>query len=106
MAIALHDIPEGISISLPLKNSGISKSKAIIITTLSGVMTGFGAFFGAILGSISLTFIGFSLSFAAGCMLYIVTCELIPESKQRYSGRFASLGNISGIILGLFSQLI
>ena len=45
IAIALHDIPEGISISLPLKTSGISKVKAIIITTLSGVMTGFGAFF-------------------------------------------------------------
>lgn len=106
IAIALHDIPEGISISLPLKNSGISKFKAILSTTLSGVMTGFGAFFGVILGSISQSLIGFSLSFAAGAMLYIVTCELIPESKQRYSGRFSSLGNILGLILGIFSKVL
>ena len=106
LAIALHDIPEGISISLPLKTSGISKAKAILLTTLSGIMTGFGAFFGCILGNISLTLIGFSLSFAAGAMLYIITCELIPESKQRYSGKFSSLGNMLGLILGLFIKVI
>ena len=91
IAIALHDVPEGISIALPLKSSGSSKMKAIIITTLSGLTTGVGAFFGAIIGNISPILIGVSLSFAAGAMLYIVSCELIPESKRLYKGRFASL---------------
>ena len=104
IAIALHDIPEGISIALPLKVSGSSKSKAILITTISGLTTGLGAFFGVIIGNISKTLIGLSLSFAAGCMLYIVACELIPESKKRYSGRFASLGNMFGLIIGLFTK--
>ena len=106
IAIALHDVPEGISISLPLKTSGTSKIKAILITTISGLTTGLGAFFGVIVGNISESLIGLSLSFAAGAMLYIVTCELIPESKKRYSGRFASLGNMLGIIIGLFSKVL
>lgn len=106
LAIALHDIPEGISIALPLKASGTSKIKAILITTISGLTTGLGAFFGAIVGCISQSFIGFSLSFAAGCMLYIVACELIPESKKRYSGRFASFGNMLGLIIGLFTKCL
>lgn len=106
IAIALHDVPEGISISLPLKFSGSTKSKAIIITTISGLTTGIGAFFGAIIGNISQTLIGVSLSFAAGAMLYIVSCELIPESKRMYKGRFASLGNILGLIIGIFSKYI
>ena len=106
IAIALHDVPEGISISLPLKNSGVSKIKSILITTISGLTTGLGAFFGVIIGNISQSLIGLSLSFAAGAMLYIVSCELIPESKKRYSGRFASLGNMLGLILGLFSQIL
>ena len=106
IAIALHDVPEGISISLPLKTSGSSRKKAIIITTLSGLTTGLGAFFGAIIGNISQTLIGISLSFAAGAMLYIVSCELIPESKRLYKGRFASLGNILGLVVGIIAQQI
>lgn len=69
-------------------------------------MTGFGAFFGSLLGSVSPKLIGFSLSFAAGAMLYIITCELIPESKQRYSGRFSSIGNMLGLIIGLFTKIL
>lgn len=106
IAIMLHDIPEGISISLPLKVSGYSKLKSILITTFSGLTTGIGAFFGVIIGNISKDLIGLALSFAAGCMLYIVSCELIPESKKRYSGRFASLGNILGLILGLTTKFL
>jgi ZIP family zinc transporter len=106
IAIALHDVPEGISISLPLKSSGTSKLKAIIITTISGLTTGVGAFCGAIFGNVSHTLVGISLAFAAGAMLYIVSCELIPESKKMYKGRFASLGNILGLILGILAQNI
>ena len=106
IAIALHDIPEGISIALPLALSGSSKTKAIIITTLSGLTTGLGAFFGVLVGNISASFIGLSLSFAAGCMLYIVSCELIPESKKRYSGKFGSLGFMLGIIAGLLTKAL
>lgn len=104
IAIALHDVPEGISIAVPLKNSGSSRKKCIIITTLSGLTTGLGAFCGAIFGNISSSLIGISLAFAAGAMLYIVSCELIPESKSLYKGRFASLGNILGIIVGIMAE--
>lgn len=104
IAIALHDVPEGISIALPLKNGGSSKIKSIIITTLSGLTTGIGAFFGAIIGNISQVLIGVSLAFAAGAMLYIVSCELIPESKSIYKGRFASIGNILGILVGIIAE--
>lgn len=106
IAIALHDIPEGVSISLPLKSAGTSRYKAILITFLSGLTTGIGAFAGSILGSISLDLIGISLAFAAGAMLYIVSCELIPESKNMYKGRFASIGNMIGLIMGILAQLI
>ena len=104
IAIALHDVPEGISIAVPLKNSGSSKKRCIIITTLSGLTTGLGAFCGAIFGNIATSLIGISLAFAAGAMLYIVSCELIPESKTLYKGRFASLGNIFGIIIGILAE--
>lgn len=106
IAIALHDIPEGMSIAVPMKNGGYSKAKSIILTAISGLTTGIGAFFGAIIGNISLNLIGISLAFAAGAMLYIVSCELIPESNRLYKGRIGSLGNILGLIIGMFTQFI
>lgn len=73
LAICLHDIPEGISMAIPMKNGGMKKSKVIYYVILSGITTGIGAFFGAIVGSISEQIISVCLSFAAGAMLYIVS---------------------------------
>lgn len=103
IAILLHDIPEGISMSVPMKYGGMSKAKAVFYTLLSGVTTGIGAFFGAMLGTIGAGVISMCLSFAAGAMLYIVSGELIPESKNLYRGRFGALGNILGFILGIIA---
>lgn len=103
LAIALHDIPEGISMAIPMKNGGMEASKVIFYVILSGITTGIGAFFGAIIGNISEQIIAICLSFAAGAMLYIVSGELIPESNKLYNGKLSSLGNIIGFILGIFA---
>lgn len=104
IAILLHDIPEGISMSVPMRYGGMNKTKVVVYTLLSGVTTGIGAFFGALLGTISTGVISICLSFAAGAMLYIVSGELIPESKNLYKGRFASLGNILGFVMGILAM--
>lgn len=103
IAICLHDIPEGISMSIPMKSGGMKKSKVIFYVVLSGVTTGIGAFFGAIVGSISESIIAICLSFAAGAMLYIVSGELIPESNKLYRGRMSAIGNMIGFLIGIFA---
>ena len=67
------DIPEGISMAVPMKNGGIKSSKVIFYVILSGVTTGIGAFFGSLIGGISEATIAICLSFAAGAMVYIVS---------------------------------
>ena len=87
--------------AVPMKNGGMKSVKVIYYVVLSGVTTGIGAFFGAIIGGISQSVISMCLSFAAGAMLYIVSGELIPESNKLYSGRMNAIGNIIGITLGI-----
>lgn len=99
--IMIHDIPEGIAIAVPLKAGGMSKGKAFLLTVLSGVPMGFGAYMGAALGGISKQLIGVCLGFAGGAMLYVVYADLVPESKKLYLGRLSSLANILGIICGI-----
>lgn len=103
VAICFHDIPEGISMSVPMKNGGLSKIKVIFYVILSGVTTGIGAFFGALVGGISKGVIAMCLSFAAGAMLYIISGELIPESNKLYKGKISAIANISGFILGMIA---
>ncbi len=104
IAIALHDVPEGISMAVPMRNGGMKALKVVIYTFLSGVTTGFGAFFGVLIGNISEQLISICLGFAAGAMLYISAGELIPESHKIYKGRMAYIGNILGFIIGIISM--
>lgn len=106
LAILLHDIPEGVSMAVPMKNGGMKVEKVIFYVILSGVTTGIGAFFGALVGTISKEIIAICLAFAAGAMLYIVSGELIPESNKLYKGRMSSMGNVLGFILGILATTI
>lgn len=106
LAICLHDIPEGISMGVPMKNGGMKSSKVIFYVLMSGVTTGIGAFLGALIGGISNAIIAMCLAFAGGAMLYIVSGELIPEANGLYKGKFTSLGNIIGFIIGMFATML
>ena len=92
--------------SVPMKSGGMKTWKVVLYTVASGVTTGIGAFFGAVLGTISETVIAMCLAFAAGAMLYIASCELIPESNKLYKGRLASIGNILGFVIGIIATRI
>ena len=105
LAILLHDIPEGVSMAVPMKNGGMNAGKVVFYVILSGVTTGIGAFFGALIGTISKSIIAICLSFAAGAMLYIVSGELIPESNKLYKGRMSSMGNVLGFIPVSYTHL-
>ncbi len=106
IAICLHDIPEGISMSIPMKNGGMKEAKVIFYVILSGITTGIGAFFGAVIGGISQNIIAICLAFAAGAMIYIVSGELIPESNKLYHGRMTAIGNIIGLLLGILAMSV
>ena len=92
--------------AVPMKNGGMKTSKVIYYVVLSGITTGVGAFFGALVGNISETIIAICLAFAAGAMLYIVSGELIPESNQLYHGRMSAIGNIIGFLIGILATQI
>ena len=92
--------------AVPMKNGGMKASKVIYYVIISGVTTGIGAFFGAIVGGISQEIISICLAFAAGAMIYIVSGELTSESSRLYQGRMSTIGYILGFILGVFAMNI
>ena len=106
VAIAIHDIPEGVSMAIPMKSGGMKSGKILFYIFLSGIATGLGAFFGAIVGKISEQVIAMCLAFAGGAMLYIVSGELSPEYNHLYTGKLPSIFNIIGFVLGILATTL
>ncbi|MHC1748623.1 MAG: ZIP family metal transporter [Cellulosilyticaceae bacterium] len=101
--IALHNIPEGMSIGVPLIEGGMNKWKAVALTSLSGAPTLVGGLIGALLGGAGDIPIAISLGLAAGAMLYVTFCEVLPQSILLHRGRRPALFAILGIVLGFIS---
>lgn len=101
LIIGLHNIPEGMSIAAPLLTGGMSPGGAVGIAALSGVPTVLGAVVGYFVGAMGQTLLSAALSFAAGAMLYVVFCELLPESEHLWRHRLGGLATMLGLLLGL-----
>lgn len=102
IGIAIQNFPEGAIISMPLKSEGMSKTKAFIYGTLSGIVEPIAAIITIILTNIVLPILPYFLSFAAGAMIYVVVEELIPESQ---SGEHSNIGTI-GVAIGFVIMMI
>ena len=99
IVIGLHNIPEGMSVSVPLIAGGMSKAKAVLLTAVTGAPTIIGALIGYSLGALGPISLALSLSFASGAMLYVVVEELIPESQAEPHSNIPTLGFTAGFVL-------
>ena len=102
VGIAIQNFPEGAIISMPLKSEGVSKSRAFLYGTLSGIVEPIGALITILLTNAVVPILPYLLSFAAGAMIYVVVEELIPESQ---TGEHSNIGTI-GVAIGFTIMMI
>jgi ZIP family zinc transporter len=100
--IGLHNIPEGMAVSVPLISGGMHKGKAVLITAATGIPTMLGALLGFWLGEIGPVGLAFSLGFASGAMLYVVFGEILPQAILMYHSKLPAFSAIAGLLVGLF----
>jgi ZIP family zinc transporter len=98
LGIGLQNFPEGAGVSLPLRREGYSRKKSFLYGQASGLVEPIAGVIGALLAGLSRTILPFLLSFAAGCMICVVSRELIPESNKEHKN-ISSLGFILGFII-------
>ena len=82
IGLAIQNIPEGAIISLPLRTSGNSRSRAFGYGALSGLVEPIAAILTILFIEHLLGLFPYMLAFAAGAMIYVVVEELIPESHE------------------------
>ncbi len=104
--IALQNIPEGMVIIAPMLAAGVSPKTTFICASLTGVVEVVGTFIGYFAVSISAAVLPFALSFAGGTMLYVISDEMIPETHAHGSQRGATYALLVGFCVMLISDVL
>ena len=100
-AISLHNIPEGIAVSIPTYVSTKSKKKAFLCAFITGISELLGTL---IIGFVLYPFVnefflGAMLSIVAGIMIYIAIGELLPVSQRFGNEHLSIVGILTGIVI-------
>ena len=99
--IALQNIPEGMVIIAPMLAAGVSKKRTLLIAALTGLVEVVGTLIGYLAVSVSMVILPFALAFAGGTMLYVISDEMIPETHAHGAQRGATYALLCGFALML-----
>lgn len=104
--IALQNIPEGMVIISPMLASGVSAKKTFVIAILTGLVEVVGTLIGYFAVNIASVILPFALAFAGGTMLYVISDEMIPETHSHGSERGATYALLVGFCLMLAMDVL
>ena len=80
--IALQNIPEGMVIISPMLAAGVKPGRTFLIAAATGLVEVAGTFIGYFAVNIAEAILPFALAFAGGTMLYVISDEMIPETHH------------------------
>ena len=99
IGIGIQNIPEGAVVSLPVKAETGSSGKAFVFGMLSGIVEPIAAVIGLFLAMQIQGIMPWALAFAAGCMIYVVAEEMIPEMTSEGHDHFGVWSFIAGFVI-------
>jgi ZIP family zinc transporter len=95
LGIALQNMPEGLVVATALTSLGIARIAAFGVAFATGLLEPVGGLIGASVAGGAAIALPWALSGAAGAMLFVVLHEMIPQ--LRHSGSRPVLGAFAGI---------
>ncbi|MGD2070431.1 MAG: ZIP family metal transporter, partial [Gemmatimonadota bacterium] len=103
-AIAVHNIPEGLAISLVLVPRGVSVAKAGFWSVFSSVPQPLIAVPAFLLVSWFTPFLPVGLGMAAGAMIWMVVSELFPDAYENSRSEAAATATTIAVVAMLILQ--
>ncbi|MBQ7884738.1 MAG: ZIP family metal transporter [Clostridia bacterium] len=98
LGIGIQNIPEGSSVAFPLYSLGYSRKKSFATALLIGLVEVPAGIIAYLLGLNFIFLMPYMLCFAAGIMLVVAVCELMPEALAK-NKRVAILSFCIGFLL-------
>ena len=99
IGIGIQNIPEGAVVALPVKGETGSSFKAFLFGMGSGAVEPIAATLGLFLAMQIQAIMPWALAFAAGCMIYVVAEEMVPEMKGEGHDHFGVWSFIFGFVI-------
>ena len=106
VGIGIQNIPEGAVVSLPVKAESGSSIKAFLFGMFSGIVEPVAAVVGLFLAMQIQGIMPWALAFAAGCMIYVVSEEMIPEMTSEGHDHFGVWSFIFGFVIMMMLDCI
>jgi ZIP family zinc transporter len=101
LSIGLQNAPEGLIVAVALLAEKYSRARALWYAALSGIVEPVGAAFGFAAANVADAALPVALAFAGGAMIYVVSGEVIPESHRGEGAKAATWGTVVGCALAL-----
>ncbi|PYZ98310.1 ZIP family metal transporter [Alteribacter lacisalsi] len=98
LSIGFQNMPEGFLVAIYLIQQRVKLFIAFLVAVLTGFVEFFAAIAGYLLTGFFVTAVPFGLAFAAGSMLYVIYKELIPESHGDGNALQATYSFMAGLI--------
>lgn len=99
IGISLQDIPEGLVVALAMRGVGYGRGVSVGVAVFSGLVEPLMAMFGVLVISLSAYLLPWGLAAAAGAMLFVISHEIIPESHRQGHESWATGGLMLGFVL-------
>jgi ZIP family zinc transporter len=104
--IALQNIPEGMVIIGPMLAAGVPPKRTFLLAMMTGVVEVVGTLIGYLAVSIASAILPFALAFAGGTMLYVISDEMIPETHAHGHQRGATYALLVGFCLMMATDVL
>jgi ZIP family zinc transporter len=98
LGIGAQNIPEGLAVAAALVADGRSRGRAFLIALLTGLIEPLGGLVGALAVTVSAALLPWGLAFAAGAMLFVVSGEVLPETHVEGGERAATFAVVFGFV--------
>jgi len=108
LGIAIHNIPEGIAVSVPIFYATGSRRRAFTYSFLSGVAEPVGALIGyaILLPFLTPALLSTIIAFVAGIMVYISLDEILPLAHRYGQEHLVIIGLGAGMLVMAFSLFL
>jgi len=97
--IAIQDLPEGLVVAMALRGVGYSRALSVGLGMATGLVEPLFAVLGVAVVGLSASLLPWGLGAAAGAMLYVISHEIIPESHRQGHEALATTGLMLGFVL-------
>jgi ZIP family zinc transporter len=97
--IAMQNIPEGMVIIAPMLSVGVKETKTLLIAFSTGLIEVVGTVIGYFAVTLASFILPFALAFAGGTMLYVISDEIIPDTHADGAENGATYALLAGFCL-------